>query len=377
MAEIGEGIAIPLLSLFRRKEKEDESLPLKIVPIIFVPGIMGSTLRQTPSRQNSEGSRVWWPGNPYLWMAPKYIRADAETRRERLVGLSHEWHRPDYLTVDGDTSPGSRDRGRSTVAKTSYGQVLKRLSATRWREKLGNPAYRLRVPVHAFGYNWTASNAIAGEKLAKLIDEIIAHYQPQCDECPGVIIVTHSMGGLVGRHACKVAGAEGKVLGVIHGVQPVVGSPAAYWRMKGGWDHAEGVGHAATASVLGKTSREVTAVLANIPGGLELLPTMDYTDNEGNAQWLNFDEELLDGQNPLPKGSDPYESIYKERYRYWRMVTDAYLNPAKTTHADIDEEWSEYISRVGDAKAFHQTLKLQQHAKTYCFYGTGTKHLAV
>lgn len=59
-------------------------------------------------------------------------------------------------------------------------------------------------------------------------------------ECNKVIIVTHSMGGLVARSACVLHGAEGKVLGVIHGVQPSVGSPAAYWRMKAGFERPRG-----------------------------------------------------------------------------------------------------------------------------------------
>jgi predicted alpha/beta hydrolase family esterase len=49
-----------------------------------------------------------------------------------------------------------------------------------------------------------------------------------------VIIVTHSMGGLVARYASQVSGAKDKILGIVHGVIPDLGSPAAYRRMKVG-----------------------------------------------------------------------------------------------------------------------------------------------
>ena len=79
--------------------------------------------------------------------------------------------------------------------------------------------HSVETPVHVFGYNWTGSNDDAGKQLAAYIEEVIAFYKCQGRICEHVILITHSMGGLVARSACKLHGAESKVLGVVHGVQ--------------------------------------------------------------------------------------------------------------------------------------------------------------
>ncbi len=67
-------------------------------------------------------------------------------------------------------------------------------------------------PVHVFGYNWTASNGLAGQKLAAEIDRVIQLYRDMGRYCDYVILVTHSMGGLVARNACMQEGIKDKVL---------------------------------------------------------------------------------------------------------------------------------------------------------------------
>src|SRR5439155_4638547 len=74
------------------------------------------------------------------------------------------------------------------------------------------------------------SAQMAGEKLKARVAKIKAE-NPRCKK---VILVTHSMGGLVARSACS-GGLAGDVLAVVHTVQPVTGAPAAYWRMKSGF----------------------------------------------------------------------------------------------------------------------------------------------
>lgn len=98
---------------------------------------------------------------------------------------------------------------------------------------------RFLFPLHVFGYNWLADNAESASKLVEYIDNVIKLYR-----CHGyglavekVILVTHSMGGLVARYAMNPTpestfdGCQNKVLGVVHGVIPDLGSPAAYRRM--------------------------------------------------------------------------------------------------------------------------------------------------
>ena len=60
-----------------------------------------------------------------------------------------------------------------------------------------------------------------------------------------------------------------RVLGVVHGVQPATGSSTIYHHMRCGY---EGIAQV----VLGRNAGEVTAVVANSAGALELAPSAEY-----------------------------------------------------------------------------------------------------
>jgi hypothetical protein len=291
-------------------------------------------------------------------------------------------------------------------------------------------------PVHVCGYNWTASNDDSGKKLAAYIDEVIKKYQALDRLCEHVILITHSMGGLVARSACVLHGAESKVLGVVHGVQPAHGAPAAYWRMKGGFDRpgdtpgGEGgfmsylrnpvktfkrkplgtVG----AWVLGTDGEEVTSLLGNMPGGLELLPNHLYTDNTGKKSWLrkrrfiqpvraepveavanllinreristsSMRTDLIgvslsfpaaDGLSvvELPK-SDPYTEIYLAKDVFYRLVNPAWLDPGQAKDDPDSQDkapWDFFQQYLEKAKSFHFKVQDKVHPVTYQFYSEG------
>ena len=93
-------------------------------------------------------------------------------------------------------------------------------------------------PVHAMGYNWLQSNGDSGKKVAQRIRELIAKYQSMKFKCEKVIVVTHSMGGLVGRALVHpdYGNAQDVVAGVIHGAMPATGAAAAYKRIRVGFE---------------------------------------------------------------------------------------------------------------------------------------------
>ena len=188
-------------------------------------------------------------------------------------------------------------------------------------------ASRVHLPVYGCGYNWSNSNRRSGQDLAAFIDDVMDRYDRPGYVCEGVFLVTHSMGGLVARSACVLHGAARKVVGVVHGVQPATGSPAPYWRMKGGTEQplllqttdnmgltdsdpnakdlrVQGKSEASSVSaariamtsvegrigsgVLGVDGREFTPLLALLPGPMELLCTALHTTNEGLAGWIRI-----------------------------------------------------------------------------------------
>ncbi|MHB8139154.1 MAG: esterase/lipase family protein [Smithellaceae bacterium] len=370
-----------------------------VIPIIFIPGIMGSRLK------NQAGKKVWDPDKDGF-MLLKYGGFWISAKRRKQLAIGEKFD-PGYLEVlDDDDEQLKRiahekdktrkDRGWGGVYWDSCGPILKALQNRQW-----DPTVNLffEFPVYAFGYNWTASNDLAGEKLASKIDEVIKIYTDKSRHCEKVILVTHSMGGLVARSACMLHGAKDKVMGIVHGVQPSNGSPAAYWRMKGGFERphtvpdidimqwfknpvkvlkhkgntlANGLKGTATAWVLGTDGEEVTALLGNMPGGLELLPNKQYKNNDDEQSWL----ELIDSngnKTALPK-ADPYEEIYREQDVYYRLVNEKWLNPGNTDNAISFEksDWKLFEKYLAQAETFHNNLadgKL--HEETYQFYSSG------
>jgi len=344
----------------------------EVVPIVFVPGIMGSRLK------NNKGEKVWDPDAP-IFMLRKYglLWDTAAKKKKLIVGDTFDEaflvpyaddkdHNEDKFEED---FPGASERGWGTVAWSSYGKVLARLQTQSW-----SPAVKAAfdLPVYALGYNWTASNTASGKKLKELIDSLKKKHK-----CEHVVVVSHSMGGLVTGSALYDHSCGPSILGIVHGVLPATGSGAAYWRMKAGFERTDFKSRIA-AWVLGTNGEEVTALLGNMPGGLQLLPSKQYTANDGEAGWLQFADHDGKVVAKRPKGGDPYEEIYKNKTDYWRAVNPAFLDPGKKPgvgHTDADEAWNSYVAFVDKAKAFHDRVKLDRDVPTRLFYGVGKKYL--
>ena len=378
------------------------SIEREIIPIIFVPGIMGSRLMR------KDGSKAWDPDSDgfMLWNYGLFTTT-AKKKKQLLVGP--DGFKPGFLEViEKDPAqvkkyfknyPKAVERGWTGIMWSSYGTIIESLHKNMlWPELVG---LCFEFPVHACGYNWSASAKDAGLKLSELIKKTIADYKSGKNNpdkktrmCERVILVTHSMGGLVARSACQQLGedADKKVLGVIHGVQPATGSPAAYWRMKAGFERPQGgpnksawydwrsypkkmLKHTVTnsigACVLGTDGKEVTALLCNMPGGLQLLPNKEYTDNNGSKSWLNLPAK--DGHIfTLPK-NDPYREIYRLEDGPHRMVNPEWLDPGKKTDdtPGVKTPWEKYCNYLKEAEKFHDNLGMYVNQNTCQFYSSG------
>lgn len=359
------------------------------IPLIFVPGVMGSRLRRAGS--NATGRRTehgfdlpdlrWDPGDSgFLW---ELLRSSAAKRKMLVIGPQFD---PGYLEVDDANPVGDGFQGLFSA----YRGFLRTLRTRDW----GALGKLFVFPVYGFGYNWTDDNRNSGRRLAARIDEVIAEARSVVGRCEKVILISHSMGGLVSRAASELSGAQGKILGIVHGVQPVTGSAAAYWRIKAGF---EGFGGA--SYVLGSNGRETTPILANSPGGLELLPNAHYRTEAGARQWLTV-RNGADTLVALPR-ADPYEEIYRvpavvsppagsgaSGNAYWGLVDPDLLTPevvpatpggTRSANDDLADAmspagtaaWSSYTALLDKAKSFHGSLGVRHHPNTFTFWGTG------
>jgi len=84
------------------------------------------------------------------------------------------------------------------------------------------------------------------------------------------------------------------ILGMVHGVMPDLGSPAAYRRMKTG---ERGI----TGMIIGDSGEKLMPVLAQSPGPLQLLPGVAY-----GPGWLKIESS---GARLSVAEDDPYVEI--------------------------------------------------------------------
>ena len=379
--------------------------PVHTLPIVFVPGIMGSNLKGTAG--DYQDTEVWrLDSNGKMFAA--HVKQSAGDRQKALHpqrtavddrgalpnAPAGSVTKPEQFRARGwgevgatsyqafllwleDSLNGGGTQGRHAVLNRTLEQV--RDGRTRWGARKAfaalttdesDKSQQWFYPVHAFGYNWLDDNGKAALKLAQRIDDVMALYQKN-GVCRQVILVTHSMGGLVARACSQLPGMEEKIAGVVHGVMPAVGAAVAYRRCKVGMaDEGSGPQAWGAAKVIGYTGREVTAVFAQAPGALQLLPTQQYPER----QWL----KIVDAEGtPLPEQpntDDPYGpgGVYTERNKWWSLIKEEWLNPPEGEPID----WTTYLKTLDKASKFHAVVKDHYHSNTWGFYGSKVNSFA-
>ncbi|WP_369308999.1 esterase/lipase family protein [Providencia rettgeri] len=391
--------------------------PTKVIPIIFIPGIMGTNLKSDVGE--SSWNAEWFMGADSLKFVPKdgaerrrTLDPDTTTVENRYKSTSYITH--SVFSDDGNLFPTRYKRQWGQALSLSYGEFLEvfqyallddwqtdiynfvpevKATSTKIKgvlndlvgDKLGDTHdspltapelthfKRFLFPVHVFGYNWLKDNAISAEELTLYIDNVLDMYK--YDHGYGlaiekVILVTHSMGGLVARYAMNPPkevtfnGCQDKVLGVVHGVIPDLGSPAAYRRMK------TGAGKEGTpGKVLGATAEKLMPVLARAPAALQLLPYPSY-----KSPWLTIEGEGSYPKTKDPKTGklDPFTDIYLRNDVWWKLYQS---NIIDSEQVKIDSNWKSYARFINiNVRNFmeHQEQGLY-HPNTYVFYGTEEK----
>ena len=247
-------------------------------------------------------------------------------------------------------------------------------SFSRLTEAEINKVAGYHFPVYAFGYNWLANNQIGAEQLQKFIQATLEHHRKLGQQAEKVILVTHSMGGLVARECARKYDPEKRILGIVHGVMPSIGAGAAYRRVRAGLERKQFTDHLA-AQIIGPAADHVTPVFANAIGPLQLLPTHDYPKGwlraTTSTRSRGSDTPRVDTLLELPK-ANPYKEIYSERNRWYRLVDPALIDPANL-HS---RPWDEYVINLRAAEEFHKALSGQYHSLTYAYYGDDAKQMA-
>lgn len=368
-------------------------VPHRVIPVVFIPGVMGTNL----AKKDSDSPSPVWLLDTNTTVGPWMTRGPADRKLILNPDKTQVYGGGKIPSGTAQSEDELRRRGWGEVAYMSYGEWLVWLESalndthaetdygrkglreslchiiTPGLEKLERAevalSYRYQFPVHAVGYNWLQSNAVSATRLSSRIEEITAWYREQFGyQCDKVILVTHSMGGLVARYYSEVMEKCGTVLGIVHGVMPATGAAATYKRMKTGTE-GTGIKGNLAALALGANAAAMTAVVGNAPGPLQLLPSRDY-----GMGWLR----IRDGERlvELP-ASDPYSEIYTVRATWWGLCDDQLLNPLDPGKKTVERDWNIFTDLIlNKVKPFHLAISGKYHANTYAFYGDDEKHLA-
>jgi len=448
--------------------------PSKVIPVIFLPGVMGSNLRMSKMRQHEldrDDNRSWRPDDlmgmggktdvvmgtdlggwlknaspaqrqlnfdpnetevEYYHYTESEGRFDPEGKETLAADIRHR-NVPDSLgpippllgqrltqqvsprpaprTYRKRESPAqlARWRGWSEVLFAgAYGNMLrnaemylnnmivrKQLHAM-WRPLLKDPrsmgatsgaplteddikqVAACWYPVHAMGYNFLKSNGESAKVIAARIRGVVKGYRQRGFQCKEVIVVTHSMGGLLGRallhpkYGAMQGDSDVKILGMYHSVMPSTGAAATYKRMRFGFLEGSGMAAEYEASVLGINGEHATAILANAPGPLELLPASWY-----GANWL----KIIDGAGRTiaswPREEyTALDSIYLQPESiWWRLINPKWVNPGNVSPqkgGGLDN----VLERLAKAANFTKSIESTFHP-THCYasYCSSSEHL--
>lgn len=409
----------------------------KVVPVIFIPGTMGTNLRVRRDVKLPPGYPLR-PGEP-AWRPPNSDAAGllyASDWKKRSPKVRQLILHPDYVEVDdgGDLDIAQchlersvmRERGWGEIFNGSYGTLLfelqshlemtfrfdtlnKRHIRKRWQEVMqamqGDPLQRWGVrsvaplteselekyaeyqyPIYACGYNWLQSCGDSARRLERRIDEILQWWRSRRHECDKVILVTHSMGGLVARACAKRI--PDRILGVIHGVMPALGAPLAYRRLACGTecdspanDGFDNYKAGKFADIAGRRPEDTTPVLAVAPGALELLPnqlhpkpwlyvSVKRNRNAGERQESSIDYLQL----PNESQPNPYD-LYRDMDSWYRLINPRLADPANL-YKKAGEVGKKINNAIFTAEKFHEWLSDYYHPTTYAFYGSDKEHPA-
>jgi hypothetical protein len=460
--------------------------PGKVIPVIFLPGVMGSNLRMSKKLQNNHelkrtDNRAWRPddllsasgqidvlagngmGNWFKNATPAqrqlvfdpneteveyYHYTESNNRfdpdgKETLAADARHKNVPDALTsippLIGSFVPSGNKKGEKSSAATpaqiarwrgwsevlfdgSYGEMLKtteyflnnmiipkQLNPC-WQQKptnpitgesmdrsggmygnisdllLGDPKHlganfgapidesdikkisKCWYPVHAMGYNFLQSNGKSATVIAKRIRGLVKGYQERGFKCDEVIIVTHSMGGLVARallhpdYGNMLNDPNVKVLGIYHNVMPTMGAGSAYKRMRFGFQDKSGKLEQIKAKIIAINGEHATAILANTPAPLELLPGAAY-----GKDWLKVIDESGKTLWSWPRNDEmALDSIYLQpEDAWWRLINPKWVNPANIQKAK-GGGLENVQKRLKDAADFLQSIENTFHPN-HCY----------
>jgi pimeloyl-ACP methyl ester carboxylesterase len=274
--------------------------------VVVLPGILGSTLSRN-------GHLVWAPS---AGSALRAIRTfGASIRQLELpmgIGDDHPMDgvEPVSMMPDLHILPGV------WTAVKGYDQLLDRLRSLGYREQAGGPGAPPGnlLPV---AYDWRLSCRYNAERLGKLIEPALERWRAQGGPYTEaqVVLVCHSMGGLIARWYIEKCGGAETTRKLITLGTPYRGAARALGQLVNGADHG-----------LGPLRLRLTDFARSMPSSYQLLPeyacmrtpdglvkitdvTLPDLDTAMTADAMRFHTSLRDAEANRPASLDATHAI--------------------------------------------------------------------
>ena len=342
-----------------------------VIPVIVLPGVMGTRLRFP----DGSGLPRWDPdSNSEMF---EWFNVDAATKLRSMSMFA-----PATILADSADADEHR-RGWDQVAQGFYRTLFVAIEqAFNTPPPIVIPGVpQLRCPVWVMGYDWRQGNARHVSALDAFIDRVLESERGS----QRVIIVTHSMGGLVARAALAALGDRftRRVKGVIHTVQPATGAVVAARRFRTGFSKA-------IDGPLGE------AMIAIAGGALESADQFATPDEDAEgirkfAQTMLFQALFSDrrfGPSPIFYNrlmavlAGPNELLPSDAGgRGWwpfaqgrpESLFDLYGMPGGLIEPSLalDAAGISLQARFSEAKIFHKSIEQRYHPVTGVLFATG------
>ncbi len=260
-------------------------------PLVFLPGIMGTKLSDDPQGQcindNPTNIRELWPNisglltelgeSPAVWPhVPRIPRYNQNLQKLRLLVDGHTPAQQVHIQPCGIVDRVKLGIPPISVDKDIYWTFLSRLAQDTHRQ------------VYSAGYDWRLDIVTSAALLDRYVDQV-----RQETGAPQVILVGHSMGGLVAREYTADPQRAAKVEKVISVGSPYWGAPLLAKHMRdGSTDFPFDV-------LLDKNA--IRDIIRNSPGALELLPWEDFVQQSQGVPYF------MDDNHPLTSYQDMLE----------------------------------------------------------------------
>jgi pimeloyl-ACP methyl ester carboxylesterase len=245
--------------------------------IIFLPGIMGSTLQK-------DGKDVWALSGVPLWQYLKALRLALGGSVYQLAIKDDDWRRDDLgdgvvatsIINDLHSVPGVVQHSGYSTILNSFPQVYDRVIIGNIDQPQDNANY------YPFPYDWRRDNRAIARKLQQFIDTQLPRWQKWSGASDAkVILVGHSMGGLVARYYMEVLGGWKKCGGLI-----TIGTP-----------HRGAInGLDSLSNGVKMMGQDLTEVVRSLTSGYQLLPV--YKSVKVNGAFVRpADTDQIPGVN--------------------------------------------------------------------------------